>query len=114
MQHRHLHSCPDADLVRASLESQPMAFEILVSRHRIEACAIARAMGIRSAGIENIIKEASLRSLERLSELRESASFGPWFLEFVRSVARSRIEQSRSGGVPWTFDRGWYEEDIKW
>jgi RNA polymerase sigma-70 factor (ECF subfamily) len=86
----------DASLVQAALKDQPSAFEQLVLRYQNKAIAIARAIGVPSASLEDIVQESLLKASEHLPQLRQHESFGLWFLNIVRNTSRRFMERRRS------------------
>src|SRR2546426_7098935 len=85
----------DAALVRKVLDDQPQAFEELVLRYQKKAHAIARALGVPGAGVDDVVQEAFLKAFENLPHLRSPESFGPWFLNIARNAARSCVQDLR-------------------
>src|SRR5262245_8413766 len=85
----------DAALVRKALDDQPRAFEELVLRYQKKAHAIARAVGVPAALVEDVVQDAFLRAFENLPHLRAPGSFGPWFLNIVRNLARTCLQDLR-------------------
>lgn len=86
----------DAELVRGALSRSPEAFEELVFRYQKKAHAIARALGVPSSTIDDVVQEAFLSGLRHLSELRAPEAFGPWFLAIVRNKSRKNLRPRAS------------------
>jgi RNA polymerase sigma-70 factor (ECF subfamily) len=91
-----LQPASDASLVQAALKDYPRAFEQLVLRYQKKAYAIARAIGIPPASLEDIVQKSFLKAFEHLPQLRQHESFGLWFLNIVRNTSRRFMERRRS------------------
>src|SRR5882672_11182825 len=85
----------DAALVRKVLDDRPDAFEELVLRYQQKAHALARALGVPDARVDDVVQEAFLKAFENLPHLRSPESFGPWFLNIARNAARSCAQDLR-------------------
>jgi RNA polymerase sigma-70 factor (ECF subfamily) len=93
----------DAALVQRALDDRPEAFEELVFRYQKTAHAIARAAGVPSDAVEDVVQESFLKAFEKLPHLRSPESFGPWLLNIIRNAARNHVRGLRmrsSGEVP--------------
>ncbi len=86
----------DAWAVRRVLAGHPEAFEGLVLRHGREALAVARALGVRGASLEDIVQDAFLQAYRDLATLSSPSRFGPWFLQIARNTARMHLRKCRS------------------
>jgi len=85
----------DFSLVRGALAGRAGDFETLVSRYQRKAHAIARALGVPSDAVDDVVQESFLEAYRDLPRLRALASFGHWFLKIVRNVARKQLERAR-------------------
>jgi RNA polymerase sigma-70 factor (ECF subfamily) len=92
---RLLFLASDARLVRAALAGRAAALEALVRRYQRQAHAVARAAGASGEDVEDAVQDAFLRAIERLPDLREPGRFGPWLLQIVRNLTRSRLRRAR-------------------
>jgi RNA polymerase sigma-70 factor (ECF subfamily) len=91
----------DLRLVRKTRSGQPEAFEGLVLRYQRKAYAVARAIGVAAADLDDVVQEAFLQAYRDLSQLRAMASFGPWLLMIVRNVARKHLRRPiPAPGIP--------------
>ena len=89
----------DRAIVLRTMEGRPQAFETLVFRYQKKAHAIARAFGLESAAINDVVQEAFLQAFRDLPALRDPSSFGGWFLEIVRHAALKEIRRAARGGA---------------
>jgi uncharacterized protein len=81
----------DAELVRASLAGSPVAFAVLVTRHR-ERARRAAARLLRDADeAEDVTQEALLQAYLGLAALRDRERFGPWLAAIAANLARMRL-----------------------
>ena len=78
----------DASLVRKALAGRTNCLEALVLRYQRKAYAVARAVSLDPDRADDVVQEAFLLALQNLPSLRVHASFGPWFMQIVRNVAR--------------------------
>lgn len=85
----------DAALVSRALSDKYSAFESLALRYQQKAYAIARAIGVPSSSVDDVVQESFLQAFCGLRGLRAPASFGPWFLSIVRNLSRKELERSR-------------------
>src|SRR4030095_7493728 len=83
MLHARLRS--DARLVERALAEDAGAFEALVRRHQKRAHAIARAVGVRGAAVDDVVQEAFFAAFRGLRSLKDPKSFGGWLLAIVRN-----------------------------
>ncbi len=90
----------DAAWVRRALGDRPRAFEVLVLRYERRAHAIARAVGVPAACVEDVVQEAFLKAFENLPQLRQPESFGLWFLSIVRNTGRRWHREARRETAP--------------
>ena len=92
-------SFPQSDraIVLRVMEGRPQSFETLVFRYQKKAHAIARAFGLESAAVDDVVQEAFLQAFRDLPALRDPASFGGWFLEIVRHASLKEIRRAGRG-----------------
>ena len=88
----------DRAIVLRTMEGRPQSFETLVFRYQKKAHAIARAFGLESAAVDDVVQEAFLQAFRDLPALRDPASFGGWFLEIVRHASLKEIRRAGRGG----------------
>lgn len=92
----------DAELVAASLGGSPVAFAVLVTRHRERARrAAARLLGDATEA-EDVTQEALLEAYLGLAALRDRERFGAWLAAIAANLARMRLR--RRGTVPLVAD----------
>ncbi|MCP4642668.1 MAG: RNA polymerase subunit sigma-24, partial [bacterium] len=68
----------DEALVRRAKDGDFEAFEELVRRHERRLYALARSIVRSAEDAEDVVQTAFLTALERLGDLRDEVSFGPW------------------------------------
>ncbi len=85
----------DATLVLRSRAGDREAFGCLYDRYARLVRAVAYDEQPRLADAFDITQEAFLRAWQKLSALKEPASFGPWVVGIARQVGR---EQHRAAG----------------
>ena len=88
----------DRAIVLRTMEGRPQAFETLIFRYQKKAHAIARAFGLESAAVDDVVQEAFLQAFRDLPALRDPSSFGSWFLEIVRHASLKEIRRAGRGG----------------
>ena len=92
-----LPSQSDAQLVNQALADHGEAFGALVFRYQKKAFAVARALGVSSPQVDDVVQDAFLKAFENLPRLRSPERFGLWFLNIVRNGARKSFRMRRTG-----------------
>jgi RNA polymerase sigma-70 factor, ECF subfamily len=86
-------------LVQQSQQRDPAAFTQLIRRYERTALSVAfSALGGAPGDGEragDVVQEAFVRAWERLSDLKEPGSFGPWLCGIVRNLAIDMLRRSR-------------------
>ena len=86
-------------LVQQSQQRDPAAFTQLIRRYERMALSVAfSALGGAPGDGEragDVVQEAIVRAWERLADLKEPASFGPWLCGIVRNLAIDTLRRSR-------------------
>src|ERR1041385_7087763 len=93
----------DASAVQKFLAGSPGAFEILVFRYHKKAYALARAQGVPSSSLDDVVQEAFLRAFRDLAKLESADLFGPWFLQIVRNTACRHLRRRKARENPVDF-----------
>ena len=87
------------ELVQQSQQRDPAAFTRLIRRYERLALSVAfSALGGAPGDGEragDVVQEAFVRVWERLGDLKEPASFGPWLCGIVRNLAIDALRRSR-------------------
>lgn len=87
------------ELVQQSQQRDPAAFTQLIRRYERLALSVAfSALGGGPRDGEragDVVQEAFVRAWERLADLKEPASFGPWLCGIVRNLAVDTLRRSR-------------------
>jgi RNA polymerase sigma factor (sigma-70 family) len=81
----------DADLVQAAGRGDVGCAGELLARHRAAMYAVAVSLLGWSADAEDAVQDAMLTALQRIGELRDPASVGPWLKAITRNNARMRL-----------------------
>ena len=91
-------SAADAEetaLVERARRGDPAAFDALVGRHLPGALVAAeRLLGDR-ADAEDLVQDAFLRALDRLTLLDPNRPFGPWFFTLLRNLGINQLRARR-------------------
>src|SRR4030095_5909380 len=90
----------DAALVRPTLADAPRAFEELIRRYQRKVHAVARAQGVPSDGVDDVVQEAFLEAFRGLTRLRAHESFGPWILQITRNAGLKSLRKRDRSTVP--------------
>ncbi len=85
----------DATLVRRARTGDVAAFAELVAAYRGYAHSVAHSYCGSYEDAGDIAQEAFVTAYTKLDQLRESESFGAWFMSIVRSRALSWLHQRR-------------------
>jgi RNA polymerase sigma factor (sigma-70 family) len=106
------HDRSDGDLLDAVVgggAERVVAWRTLVERHSARMYAVARSFMLDPATAEDLVQTAWLRLLERVHQLRDSASLGPWLCTIVRNEARKLVTRRRTVPVADGFE---YRPDL--
>lgn len=68
----------DGDLVRATLDGDAAAFEVLVGRYQRRLFGLVRHYTRSAAEVEDIVQDTFLKAYSRLSTFQQSSSFYTW------------------------------------
>ena len=79
----------DGDLVRLARAGDPVAFRLLVERHRPMALARARWLGGDPGDAEDVVQDAFLQAFVALDRLQDPERFAAWLGGIVRNVHRA-------------------------
>ena len=86
-------------LVQQSQQRDPAAFTQLIRRYERMALSVAFSTlgGAPGDGERagDVVQDAFVRAWERLADLKEPPSFGPWLLGIVRNLAVDTLRRSR-------------------
>ncbi len=80
----------DAELVAAAAGGDVAGFAVLLERHRPGMRAVALSVLGWSPDAEDVVQDAMLIALQRLSDLRDPTAAGPWLRAITRNAARMR------------------------
>jgi RNA polymerase sigma factor (sigma-70 family) len=84
----------DAELVAAATGGDVAAFAVLLERHRAGMRAVALSLLGWGPDAEDVVQDAMLVALQRLSDLRDPTAAGPWLRAITRNTARMRRRSS--------------------
>lgn len=90
----------DADLVRETLEGNPLSFQLLVERYQDRLFALARHYTRNVVEIEDIVQDAFLKAYTRLATFQQQSSFYTWLyriatntvLDWMKRRGRSPVQ----------------------
>jgi RNA polymerase sigma factor (sigma-70 family) len=85
----------DADLVNAARCGDAASFGALLERHRAGMRAVAISVLGWGSDADDVVQDAMLVALQRLGDLRDPASAGPWLKAIARNAARMRLRAPR-------------------
>jgi RNA polymerase sigma-70 factor (ECF subfamily) len=80
-------STSDGDLVRATIQGDRRAFDVLVRRHQRLASQVAFRLVGNSDDADEIAQEAFCRAFTKLKSLTQPQRFGGWLLRIVSNQA---------------------------
>ncbi len=98
---------PDGDLltaVRDGGDDRASAWAVLVRRHSPKMYGVARSFQLDPRTAEDLVQTAWLRLLERLGQVRDPGSVGPWLAMVVRNEARKVVTRRRTVPVADVFE----------
>ncbi len=84
----------DAELVAAARSGDAAGFGVLLERHRAGMRAVAISLLGWGPDAEDVVQDAMLVALQRLSGLRDPAAVGPWLKAITRNAARMRLRSA--------------------
>lgn len=90
----------DADLVRETLEGNPLSFQLLVERYQDRLFALARHYTRSVVEIEDIVQDAFMKAFARLATFQQQSSFYTWLyriatntiLDWMKRRGRSPVQ----------------------
>jgi RNA polymerase sigma-70 factor (ECF subfamily) len=83
----------DQHLIELTLAGEPVAYDVLVKRHRGRVEAVA-AQFLRGSDREDCVQETFLKALVNLNELRDTSKFGAWVSVIARNYCLDTIRRS--------------------
>lgn len=89
----------DAQLVALARVNQRAAFEALYRRHASYVLALTVRMQGNASDAEDIVHDAFMKVLGRLSELRDGDAFRFWLAKVAANLVRTRMRRRRVLGV---------------
>jgi RNA polymerase sigma-70 factor (ECF subfamily) len=97
----------DRELVDRVKQGDAAAYDALVRRHVARATAIARRLLGNVEDAEDLVQEAFIRALDRISTFDGSRAFAPWFFRLLinaginaRKSRALRAAEPESGDLP--------------
>ncbi len=78
----------EGDLVRLARDGDPVAFRLLVERHRPAVRARAAGLGADPGDVDDIMQETLLRAFLGLDRLRDPDRFAAWLAGITANVCR--------------------------
>ena len=87
----------DAELTRAAQAGDAGSLGVLLTRH--EAAMRAVALGIIGYGpdTDDVVQDAALVAVRRITDVRNPAAVGPWLRAVVRNECRMRLRSRHVG-----------------
>ena len=97
----------DRELVDRVKQGDATAYDALVRRHLARATMIARRLLGNVQDAEDLVQEASIRALDRISTFDDSRAFAPWFFRLLintglnaRKARALRAAEPEQGDYP--------------
>jgi RNA polymerase sigma factor (sigma-70 family) len=90
----------DGDLVALARGGDPVAFRLLVERHRPAVRARAAGLGADPGDVDDIMQEAFLRAFLALDRLRDPDRFAAWLSGITANVCRGLRRHDQAMLVP--------------
>ncbi|TDD51618.1 sigma-70 family RNA polymerase sigma factor [Kribbella antibiotica] len=81
----------DSDLTLRAQAGDAGALGLLLERHRAGMRAVALALLGHGPDIDDVVQDAVLVALRRISDVRDPAAVGPWLRMIVRNACRARL-----------------------
>ena len=94
----------DDDLVRAALDGEVRAFEVLVVRHEAAVLRVLRLLGIAAGDREDVAQDTFLRVFRHMRSYKPGRSFSGWLYRVTVNAAhdwRDRSQRLAREEVPW-------------
>jgi RNA polymerase sigma factor (sigma-70 family) len=85
----------DIELVSAAKSGNIVALGTLLERHRASLCATALSILGDYALAQDVVHDAFLIVLRRMSDLRDPSAVGPWLHAIVRNACRMHLRSRR-------------------
>ena len=73
----------DRELVERVKQGDAAAYDVLVRRHLRRATMVARRLLGNAEDTEDLVQEAFIRALDRISTFDSSRAFAPWFFRLL-------------------------------
>jgi RNA polymerase sigma-70 factor, ECF subfamily len=90
----------DGDLVRLARDGDPVAFRLLVERHRPTVRARAARLCANPSDVDDVTQESFLRAFIALDQLRDPDRFAGWLAGIVLNVCRGLRRRDQPTLVP--------------
>jgi RNA polymerase sigma-70 factor (ECF subfamily) len=90
----------DGDLVRLARDDDPVAFRLLVERHRPAVRARAAGLGADPGDVDDIMQETFLRAFLALDRLRDPDRFAAWLSGINTNVCRGLRRRDQAMLLP--------------
>jgi RNA polymerase sigma-70 factor (ECF subfamily) len=85
----------DADLVKAAQYGETAAVAMLLERHAPQMRAVALSILGPGPDTEDVLQDAALTALRRITDVRDLEAVGPWLRMIVRNSCRSLLRERR-------------------
>ncbi len=90
----------EGDLVRLARDGDPVAFRLLVERHRPAVRARAAGLGADPGDVDDIMQETFLRAFLGLDRLRDPDRFAAWLAGITANVCRGLRRRDQAMLLP--------------
>ena len=87
----------DAELTRAAQAGDAGSLGVLLARHESAMRAVALGMIGYGPDTDDVVQDASLVAVRRISDVRNPAAVGPWLRAVVRNECRMWLRSRRAG-----------------
>jgi RNA polymerase sigma factor (sigma-70 family) len=87
----------DAELTRAAQAGDAGSLGVLLARHEAGMRAVALGMIGLGPDTDDVVQDAALVAVRRITDVRNPAAVGPWLRAVVRNECRMRLRSRRIG-----------------
>ena len=87
----------DAELTRAAQAGDAGSLGVLLARHEAGMRAVALGMIGYGPDTDDVVQDAALVAVRRITDVRNPAAVGPWLRAVVRNECRMRLRSRHVG-----------------
>ncbi len=83
----------DSDLVRETLEGNPLSFQLLVERYQGRLFSLVRHYTTSAVEVEDIVQETFLKAYSRLTSFQHQSSFYTWLYRIATNTVLDSLKR---------------------